>query len=118
MKLPEDDGLNAEFEQAWKRWSAQPPRQSPADAAATVAFRIRQRPAVHRSNWYLAAAAAVLLALVGTVVVWRPVRKTIQPQQESQQASLPLGKGEVLIWIDEQTPLYMTFQTPEDEGEK
>jgi len=118
MKLPEDDGLNAEFEEAWKRRSAQPPRQSPADAAAAVAFRIRQRPARHRPNWYLAAAAAVLLALVGIMVVWRPVRTTTQPQPESQQASLPLGKGEVLIWIDEQTPLYMTFQIPEEEGEK
>ena len=118
MKSREDEGLNAEFEQAWKRWATQPPRQSPADAAAVIASRIRQQPAGRRPNWYLAAAAAVLFALVGTVVVWRPVRTAPQPQPESQQASLPLKKGEVLIWIDEQTPLYMTFQAPEEEGEK
>jgi hypothetical protein len=24
----------------------------------------------------------------------------------------PLGAGEVLMWLDEETPLYMTFQLP------
>ena len=118
MKVPEDDGRNAEFEEVWKRWSARPPRLSAEEAAALVASRIRQRPVRRQPNWYLAAAAVVLLALVGTVAIWRPVRTPTESQPASQQASLPLGKGEVLIWIDEQTPLYMTFQAPEEEEEK
>jgi hypothetical protein len=28
-------------------------------------------------------------------------------------AAPSLGHGEVLIWLDDETPLYMTFQSPE-----
>jgi hypothetical protein len=34
----------------------------------------------------------------------------------SPRETTPLGNGEVLIWLDEQTPLYMTFQ-PSAEGQ-
>ncbi len=114
MKSPEDDGLDNGFEQAWRRWAAQPPRQSPTEAAAGVALRIRQRRG-RRSSWMLAAAAAALLAAVGTTILWRPSRTVPSALPVTEQEALAPGKGEVLLWLDEQTPLYMTFQAPEEE---
>ncbi len=115
MKSPEDDGLNDRFVQAWKRWAALPPRQSPAEAAAGVALRIRQRRGRRRSSWMLAAAAAILLAAVGTTILWRPARTVPHALPVTEQETMAPGKGEVLLWIDEQTPLYMTFQAPEED---
>ncbi len=114
MKSPEDDGLDDRFAQAWKRWAAQPPRQSPAEAAAGVALRIRQRRGQQLSSWMLAAAAAILLAAVSTTILWKPARTVPSAQPINEQGTLAPGKGEVLLWIDEQTPLYMTFQAPEE----
>jgi hypothetical protein len=115
MKSPEDDGLDDGFAQSWKRWAAQPPRRSPVEAAAEVALRIRLRRGRRRSSWMLAAAAAILLAAVGTTVLWRHSGTVPSAPTVTEQEILAPGKGEVLMWIDEQTPLYMTFQAPEEE---
>ena len=115
MKSPEDDGLDDGFEQVWKRWAARPPRQSPTEAAAGVALRIRQERGRRRSSWLLAAAAATLLAAVGTTILWRSYRTVPSALPVTEQETLAPGKGEVLLWLDEQTPLYMTFQAPEEE---
>ncbi len=66
----------------------------------------------------MTAAAAVLLAAVGGTVLRRPDRTIPEPPGASRQEAVPLGSGEVLMWIDDQTPLYMTFQVPEAEQGK
>ncbi len=118
MKSPGGEDLDSRFAEAWKKWTRRPPQKSPAAAAAEVAYRIRHRPSAQHQSWYLAAAAAMLLLLVGTTVLWKPWRIAPAPRPASFQETIPMGKGEVLIWLDEQTPLYMTFQAPEDEEGK
>ena len=116
MKSPEDDGLDDRFAQAWKRWAAQPPHRSPVEAAAEVALRIRKSRVRRRSSWMLPAAAAILLAAVGMTILWRHSGTVPSAPTAAEQETLAPGKGEVLMWIDERTPLYMTFQAPEELG--
>ncbi len=114
MKTPEDEDLDRGFAEAWKRWAAIPPRKLPPAAATEVMASIEHRPSEHRWGRLLATAAALLLAVGGTVL-WKPWGKAPAPQPVGVEEIVPMGKGEVLIWLDEQTPLYMTFQAPADE---
>ncbi len=96
------------FEQAWRRWATRPPRRTPAMAARAVRASLPpRRPA--RVAWAaaLAAATAVMLALV-TVLVHETT--PARPAQAGTVVEAPqLGSGEVLLWLDAETPLYMTF---------
>ncbi len=114
MRTPEDEDLDRGFAEAWKQWAASPPRKLPSAAAAEVKASIERRPSEHRSGRLLATAAILLLA-VGAAVLWRPWEKTPASQPAGVEEIVPMGKGEVLIWLDEQTPLYMTFQAPAEE---
>ena len=114
MKTPEDDDLDRRFAEAWKNWAGKPPQKSPAAASAEVMAGIRRRASEHPWGRSLAAAAALLLA-VGAAGLWQPWRKTPVTRPAGLEEMVPMGKGEVLIWLDEQTPLYMTFQAPAEE---
>jgi len=102
------------FIEAWKQWAQRPPTQSAVEAAATVSSRLplRRQP---RSWWPLAAAAA-LAATVALSIYWSTFVRQVTPPGPAinLQEAAPMGNGEVLIWLDEQTPLYMTFQPPEN----
>jgi ferric-dicitrate binding protein FerR (iron transport regulator) len=102
------------FDDALRDWTLRPPRTSPAEAARAVAGAIRadrRRRATHFSA--LAAAAAVILALSATLL-WQPGRRSETVAAVDHAASTGLGEGVVLMWLDEETPLYMTFQLPGD----
>jgi ferric-dicitrate binding protein FerR (iron transport regulator) len=104
------------FIEAWRRWARRPPARSPADAAAAVSRRLppRRQP---RYWWALAAAAALMMTLAIAVHWSNLVRRASPPGAGiSPRETTPIGNGEVLIWLDEQTPLYMTFQ-PSAEGQ-
>ncbi len=100
------------FVSAWKRWAQQPPQRSPAEAAANVAMRLSKRP--RSQPWWLLAAAVIVLA-VALAVHWTVVSRRTPDAEAGNGAHeiSPLGEGEVLIWLDDKTPLYMTFQPPE-----
>ncbi len=118
MNMPEDEDLDHRLAAAWREYAARPPRRSPSDAAAAIALQIRQLPARRqRPTWYLAAAAALLLAAVSTTVLWKPLGTSPRSQPAAVQGT-SLGKGEVLMWLDEKTPLYMTFQEPDEDQAK
>jgi hypothetical protein len=102
-----------EFEGALKAWAERPPRRSPADASRRVveaARRRRQRSRAVRA--LLATAALVAVALTLGVPGWRPVPEAT-PEASPPLAPAPLGAGQALIWLDADTPLYMTFEAPE-----
>ena len=112
MDSIEDRKREERFVNAWKDWAQRPPRQSPREAAALVVGRLPKRS--YSRPWWLLAAATVALS-VALAVHWNNISRQTRQAGDSAglQESLPAGEGEVLIWLDEKTPLYMTFQPPE-----
>ncbi len=112
---PSDEKIPGDrFEETWRNWVRRPPRKSPAEAAARVAGLIRDRRRQRRTIW-ACAAAAVVMAAVGVAIRWADLSRqpvSVPPAALVQEAP-QLGQGEVLMWLDEETPLYMTFQPPE-----
>jgi len=60
-------------------------------------------------------ATAALLVIAVTVGVRRqgPIPEATPRAAPPPLASAPLGAGQALIWLDAETPLYMTFETPQ-----
>lgn len=123
-----DDGL-AGFERALRERAARAPRRSGAEAAAAVRVRLSGAGDAQRGlrpawGWSLATigatgALAALLLVAGVTGRFGPEPGDTTPQPPAGPAvaalgaaSTTLGNGEVLIWLDERTPLYMTFAPP------
>ncbi len=99
-----------EFERAWKAWAERPSRRSPGDAGRRVVEAARRRRRRSRAiRALLATAALVVLALTLEVRRERPGPEATTPAL----APAHLGPGQALIWLDDETPLYMTFEAPE-----
>lgn len=107
------------FERAFKGWAERPPATAADRAAARVVSRLPetrgQRLRVG-SRWRLAAAAAALML---TVVVGWVTLKPEPPAAIPATADVvlpPLEENVVLLWLDEQTPLYLTVAAPAAKG--
>jgi hypothetical protein len=112
MDVGEDRDPVDRFEQDLKRWAERPPRVSPEEASRRVleATRRRRRRTLTRRALLAAAAVLALVAIPG-------VRRERPAPQATPTAAVPLeprplGAGEALIWLDADTPLYMTFEAP------
>jgi ferric-dicitrate binding protein FerR (iron transport regulator) len=113
MNLPEKPETEKRFEEEWKRWLERPQRQAPAEAAAKIAQLARERRPRRRPVWLYAAAAALFIGLVGiTTVLKLSDSKVPEPSVKTVQETIPLGEGQVLLWLDSDTPLYMTYRHP------
>ncbi len=117
--MTHDDRKLNEFEERFRRWAQRPPETSPEEAARQVVGRLPARRATFRP-WHGLAAAAVL-ALV--VVSWLLLGPGGNPGQtppilktEVAESAHPADSDEVLLWLDESTPLYMTFAPAGQEG--
>jgi hypothetical protein len=102
------------FVREWKEWLERPLRRNASDAAARISAEIQRQVPVRRTPRLAFAAAAAALVFVAGISVFLVFRG---PQEVPKRAviagaSQPLGSGEALIWLDERTPLYMTFQPP------
>jgi hypothetical protein len=120
-----DDGL-AGFERALREQAGRAPRRSGADAAAAVRARLSGAGKARRGlrpawGWSLATTGALAALLLVAGVTGRfgseDSDATTAPPAGPAVAALgpsspTLGNGEVLIWLDERTPLYMTFAPP------
>ena len=93
------------FEEAYREWLSRPPGLSPAQAAGRVSERLHTRGRAR--SWMAAAAASLLAGAIGISIWWTTARVATAPIA----TPAPLGSGEVLMWLDDQTPLYMTFQS-------
>ena len=108
----DSDGLER-FEEEWRRWATRPTGRGPQAAARDVAAAVSRRRERRRLRRVVLAAAAAVLIVV-PLAVHQSSRLPLDP--EAVPASLgesPAPAGQVLIWLDEKTPLYMTFQAPE-----
>jgi ferric-dicitrate binding protein FerR (iron transport regulator) len=102
-----------EFESALKEWAERPPHRLPTEAGRRVAATARKRQSRIRATRTLLATAA-LLVLAVTLGIQRqgPVPETTPPPAAPPRATAPLEDGQALIWLDAETPLYMTFEAP------
>lgn len=116
MTSPQKQDAEERFAQAWRDWLERPLKKDASTAAAQIAGLLQQRSQARRPRWIPLAAAAALACVIG-VSMFRVLRQAPPPRPPAEigEAS-SLGKGEVLIWLDEHTPLYMTFQPPDAAG--
>jgi hypothetical protein len=106
-----------ELRRAWRRLAERPPRLAPQEAARRVLARLEPRGAQAVRRW--AAAAALLLALAAgwwQAERWNTRRRTPTAPPAAAQAALPLDEGVVLLWLDDETPLYLTLTPPRTAG--
>lgn len=119
------EGPRDRFEEALRRWAEQPPRTSPDEAARQVVSRLDEpERAAHGRAWHPALAPALALAAVLMLALglgWWARRTAVpaEPPAETASATLetatlpPLDDDVVLIWLDAETPLYLSLQTHE-----
>jgi hypothetical protein len=111
MKLYHDDGLDSRFLEAWEKWAGRGTRLSPATAAGRIRSRLAG-PERHFRCVYAAAATALICVSAGLTYIWLISQPPAPGPAAISQQITPLGEGEVLMWLDDQTPLYMNFQPP------
>ncbi len=105
------------FSREWHAWLDRPVAQSPEAAAARISGILRDSRGRRHRVWPLATAAASVSLLIMICLFPRristelPVTTAPVPVQ-----SEPAQPGEVLMWLDEDTPLYMHFQPPTSQG--
>jgi len=103
------------FDDAFRTWAERPPQKSAAEAAREVAELIKTRPRRRVLRYAALAAAAVVAAAVSAVILNTPSEPV--PQQvvvaELTQPS-DVNDGVVLMWLDDETKLYMVFQISDD----
>ncbi len=98
------------FDDALRKWASRPPGRTGAEAARAVTEAIHGQRRRRLARWSGLAAAAALVIAISAGVVWRP---EIPPNVVSAAGDIRtagLGDGVVLMWLDDETPLYMTFQ--------
>ncbi len=111
-------GHETDFVREWRAWLDRPVKQSGAAAATRIAGLLRDSRRSRRPVWAVAAAGATIVLVAVICLVPRRI-STELPVSHSPAApviSEPAQPGEVLIWLDEDTPLYMHFQPPASQG--
>ncbi|MCZ7652138.1 MAG: hypothetical protein M5U13_13635 [Thermoanaerobaculia bacterium] len=122
--MDDERETDARFDEAFRAWAARPPDRPPAAAAREIRARITAHPNTARPGtawpprygwaWATAGVLVVAVGLGGLLRIGRsgsgteasPVLSATLP------AAAALGDGEVLIWLDAETPLFMTFAPP------
>ena len=102
-----------DFERAMKGWAERSPRLSPPQAATRVREGVRRRQRrAHTRRTLLATAALLAVALGFGIGRHRGLPEPAPPPAMAEPAPPALGAGQALIWLDAETPLYMTFEAP------
>jgi hypothetical protein len=113
IDMKEDSDRLERFEQAFRAWAERPTRLSPEQASHAVveAARQRRRRGTARRTLLAAAALGAVALTLGIQSDGRQPAPTPPPAVRLEPA--PLDAGQVLIWLDQETPLYMTFEAPQ-----
>jgi ferric-dicitrate binding protein FerR (iron transport regulator) len=99
----------AAFRQGWREAASRPPVLPPQEAARRVLAGIDRAPRVASRR---ATAAVVLLALALGWWLAGNLPEATSTTPQVAEAALVLGDGVVLLWLDAETPLYMTLAPP------
>ena len=124
----EKDQEEKHFDDVFRAWADRPPPTAPAAAAQQVLERLKARESVRRPGAFhlLAAAAVVALGIAGAYRLRAPgpavpgapvtaATAAVATTVTDAALAAPLNDGVVLLWIDSETPLYMTFQPPQSQ---
>ena len=123
----ERDPRMERFDSELRAWAARPTTRPPAAAARQIAARIAGRPVpaprFHPGWAWSAAGLAAAVGIAGLLRFGGAPRAGLPPAPSSQSATLmppqpgaaALAEGQVLIWLDPETPLYMNFAPPAGE---
>ena len=107
------------FDESFKSWAERSPRTPAHEAARQVVAQLPERRrgwSVTGSGWRIATAAAGLALLL--VVGWATLPRPPGPSAALQEVALPpLPADVVLLWLDEETPLYLTVAPPATKGD-
>jgi hypothetical protein len=111
------DHLKA-FEDAWKKKVGRAPETPPEVAARRILARLPER----RAGWlllfekrFILPAAALVLVGLAIGVSTRFLVKPLSVSVGYPSPSIELNENMALIWLDDETPLYMTLSAPEEE---
>lgn len=108
------------FREEWDRWLQRPMKMDGRQAADRIAGKL-QTTSPNAWRWIPAGAVAALVLM--SFLLFRlptdsspeiPVWSENGSAAESGEPSSAGKNQEVLMWIDEKTPLYMTFQYAEE----
>lgn len=119
--MTRNDPRLEDFEERFLRWAGRPPATSPDEAARNLEERLEGYPRVARARRRrLAAAASLILALLAGLFLARdgepPSPASVTARTEPAVLVHPGDSEVVLMWLDETTPLYMTFGSPKEKG--
>lgn len=109
------------FDDDLRAWSARPATRTPAAAARQIAARIEggpaPRPRLHPAWAWTAAGLAAAVGIAGLLRVGGapPAAPPGLAPASPETAAGTLPDGQVLIWLDPETPLYMSFAPPAGE---
>ena len=115
------DHRHHRFDEALRDWAGAEPRTPAGQAAQQVMARLPEPRSQrwHTSSWLPLASAAAGLALM-LVVGWALLPGTEVPStpvpSAAEIALPPLQENVVLLWLDDQTPLYLTVAPPATQG--
>lgn len=123
----ERDPRMARFDSELRAWAARATARTPAAAARQITTRIEGRPAraprFHPGWAWTAAGLAAAVGIAGLLRVGGAPPTGLPPAPPGRSAALTnlqpsagaLADGQVLIWLDPETPLYMNFAPPAGE---
>jgi ferric-dicitrate binding protein FerR (iron transport regulator) len=107
------DDRMAQLEDQWRRWAARPATTRPE--AAARAF-LELLPARRRRGGYWPVAAGLAAAALALALAIWPERAgqeaTQAPPTAASRATALLDETVALIWLDPETPLYLTLGQP------
>ncbi len=104
-----------DFEKRWSLWALRPTQTSPDEAAQRLLDRLPDRIAERRlaTSWrVLLPAAALVILTIGAGILWRSYPPPPTASRPSH-SSIALDESTALIWLDPETPLYLTLTEPE-----
>ena len=122
-RVASERSASESFDRAFKAWAERAPATPADQAAGQVLERLARRPTRPRRSdiaWRWANAFAAILLAAVIVARFSPMSPSMPSATEAPSGvqagvveAAPLPEGVVLMWLDAETPLYLTMNPPE-----